>query len=214
MKTLVINSTIFRHMTNELPFWEKSRLELHNQGKGELIGAAAWLMVLGMVLLWFIPLQDKVPLAIMSGTFGPVLLWGAIRITLDEGRRAKKFQDIRRRVRIMEEALKLGDTSQQRDSEVIGAIRRWLVEFAKPIVVFQGLVKGLGDLIGGLDKNDPTLGFHALRLEEFQKDTDPEKAKALMGRALDYSKECFGDRIDSGWGLGQFFRQAEAELKR
>ena len=210
MKTLV-NPVIFRHMTSELSFWEKHRLELRNEGKTEMVGFAAWLAVVCVAALWLIPQIDRAVLAIMSATFGAGFLYSAIALSKDESRRSKIWRQLREKVTAMEHVFKLGNTSNERDDELVGAIRRYLINFAKPVISFQNPVVGLRKLVEAMETNDPRRSFQVMRLQEYEKDI--ENGKNVMNTALDYAKACLGDRIDNGHGLAMFFRQAEVELK-
>ncbi len=213
MKTLV-NTSILRHMTKNLPFVDQYALEhVYNQGKSEITWVVAWLISAATLSLTVIPLgQDHVPAMIMGILFGIPILWASVMITHQTDRRTTLFRDLRGKIQRSEKALNLGDTSTQRDDEIVGQIRRALVELTKPVVIIDARLTELNGFLKD-KKVESYVEQLDCRLTLEKSSKAAADLKGQLGTFLDRAKDCLGDRIDNGHGLAQFFRQAEAELK-
>jgi hypothetical protein len=213
MKTLV-NTSILRYMTRNLSFVDQYALEhVYNQGRSEVTWIFSMLFSVAILSLTIIPFgQYHVPAVIVGIVFGLPMICISVRIAMDTDRRTTMFRGLRNKVYRLEKALNLGDTSTQRDDEIVGKVRRALVEFTKPIVVIHARIKELDEFLKSRQGAScaERLDYN-LSIKEFDKSVT--ELKGQLGTFLDRAKECLGDMIDNGHGFTQFFRQAEAELK-
>lgn len=189
-------------MLKKLAFSEAHGLWILNQGKREWNGLIAWAALVVVTLLWFIPQQhNRIPLPILAG-FGPFFFGIAIKLSIDEIRRVKTLRQFKEKVRVMESVFELGDTSGQRDDEVVGAIRRHLINSASAILSCENEAEELGKRCVNESSTQRELLIGRIKALGWE----AKSKRRIMSEALDLAKECFGDRIDSGHGLASFFR--------